>query len=251
MNEPVLYLQEMTWPEVKKALPDVKMAIIPVGSHEQHGPHGTFQFDTAGAREFALRLGKRLYPEVVVGPAVPVGISGHHMNFPGSITLQAETLIQVLMDITKSLMKHGIRKFFFVNGHGGNTPALTIVTNRIRQDLGGEAMWATLPYDLVSDVSAQYVKSPVAGHSCEGEVSCMMYLMPEAVRVSDLTPSKLNPTYEEGLKDHLPVKSGHFFDEITLNGALGDATKASPEIGKAMVETALDRLVPYLRKRMQ
>lgn len=246
-----LYLPEMTWPELKEALPKVKLAIIPVGSHEQHGPHGTFQFDAACSKEFSILLGQRLYPEAVVAPGVAVGVSTHHMNFPGTITLQPETLIQVLMDMTKSLIKHGIRKFLFVNGHGGNTPALTIVANRIRQDLDCEAMWGTLPYDVAGDISGKYVKSPVTGHSCEGEVSIMMYLKPDAVRTSALTPGNLNPQYVEDLKDALPIKRGSFFDEVTINGCLGDATKASAEIGKEVVETALDRLVPYLKKRIE
>lgn len=245
-----LYLPEMTWPEFKAALPRIKMVIVPVGSHEQHGPHGTFQFDTVGSREFSRLLGERLYPEVVVAPAVSLGISGHHMRFPGTITLKAETLTQVLMDVADSLIEHGIRKFFFANGHGGNAPALTIVVNRLKQERGCEAFWATVPYDLVKDVSSQYVKSPVSGHSCEGEVSVMMYLSPQCVRHETLTPGALRPEYEEAQKWQLPVKRGSFFDEITQNGALGDATKASPEIGRAMVETALERLVPYLKRAM-
>ncbi|MGI6632333.1 MAG: creatininase family protein [Bacillota bacterium] len=245
-----LYLPEMTWPELKDALPKVKMAIIPVGSHEQHGPHGTFQFDTACSTEFSLLLGERLYPEVVVAPGVPVGISTHHMNFPGTITLQPETLIQVLTDMAKSLMRHGIKEFLFVNGHGGNTPALTIVVNRLRQDFDCEAMWATLPYDVVGDISQKYVKSPTSGHSCEGEVSIMMYLKPDAVRTSALSAAELNPKHVEAMKDSLPVKRGSYFDDVTINGCLGDARKATPEIGKEMVEAALERLVPYLKKRM-
>ncbi len=69
-----LYIPEMTWPEVKTALPQVKMAIIPVGSNEQHGPHGTFQFDTACAREFSLRLGARLYPRASSPRLSPSGL---------------------------------------------------------------------------------------------------------------------------------------------------------------------------------
>jgi len=249
-NDKCYYLPEMTWPEFAKAIPGVKLAIIPVGSHEQHGPHGTFQFDTAGSREFSILLGKRLYPKAVVAPVVPVGMSGHHMRFPGTITLQAETLVSVLMDMALSLTKHGIRSFLFANGHGGNIPALTIVTNRLRQDHDLDAMWATLPYDAAGDVYGRYVTSPVNGHSCEGEVSVMLHLLPEAVRTEALTPGDLNPAYVEGLKNGVPVKVGQFFDEVTLNGALGDATKASPEIGKAIVEAALEKLVPYLERKM-
>lgn len=249
-----LYIPEMTWPEVKTALPQVKMAIIPVGSNEQHGPHGTFQFDTACAREFSLRLGARLYPEAIVAPAIPIGVSGHHMRFPGTITFRAETLVQVLTETVSSLVQHGIKKFMFVNGHGGNNPALTIAANRIKQELGYEAIWGTLPYNAIGDLSSQNEKSPITGHSCETEVSIVLALMPEAVRKEALTPGKLTPRVLASLgkpDDHVHLERGSFFDETTENGALGDATQASAELGNLYVETALDRLVPQLRRFME
>ncbi len=248
------YIPEMTWPEVQAALPLVKMAIIPVGSNEQHGPHGTFQFDTACAREFSLRLGARLYPKALVAPAIPIGISGHHMRFPGTIPFRAETLVQILMETVSSLVQHGIKKFLFVNGHGGNSPALTIAANRIKQELGYEAMWGTLPYSAVGDLASQHTKSPVTGHSCENEVSILLALMPEAVRREALTPGKLQPRVLEELarpSDHVQLQRGSFFDETTENGALGDATQASAELGNLYVETALDRLVPRMRRFME
>ncbi|HHX10297.1 MAG TPA: creatininase family protein, partial [Firmicutes bacterium] len=106
----VLYLPELTWLEVKAALPDIKAAIIPVGSTEQHGPHGTFQTDFAAAREFSLLLGKELYPNALVTTPVPIGISEHHIRFPGTLSLRASTFIDVLMDIAVSLKKHGIKR---------------------------------------------------------------------------------------------------------------------------------------------
>lgn len=246
-----LYLHEMTWPEVKAALPEVKAAIIPVGSTEQHGPHATFQMDTSCSREFARLLGERLYPNVLVAPAVPFGISSHHLHFPGTITLQAETLINVLMDVVKSLKAHGIKRFFFVNGHGGNSPALTIVCNKIKHELGCPAAWATLPYNAVGDITKKYVTSETSGHSCEGEVSILMYLYPEAIRTEALTAGNIVKAARERAVKHPWVSEARFFDETTENGCLGDARKASPEIGKEMVEVGLDRAAAYLREFME
>lgn len=246
-----LYLHEMTWPEVKEALPEVKLAIIPVGSTEQHGPHATFQMDTAGSREFARLLGERLYPNALVAPAVPVGVSSHHMHFPGTITLQPETLITVLMDVVKSLRAHGIKRFFFCNGHGGNSPVLTIVANKVKHDLGCPAAWATLPYNAVNDIWKENVKSEISGHSCEGEVSVMMHLWPDAIRKEALTPGKIAEAARGKWEQWPWVSEAHFFDETTENGCLGDATKASPELGKALVETGLDRAAAYLRAFME
>ncbi|QUL99191.1 MAG: creatininase family protein [Candidatus Fermentithermobacillus carboniphilus] len=240
-----LYLYDMTWPEVKAALPDIKVAIIPTGSTEQHGPHGTFEVDSARAREFAKRLAQRVYPHALVTPCVTFGISGHHMHFPGTISLRAETFIQVLMDIVWSLYQHGIRRFFFINGHGGNKPALTIVVNRIRQEMDAKAAWAS-PTSVADDVIKQRVKSPMIGHACESEMSQCLYLCHETVRTEYLTKGEI---YDEALAKHLsavPVEEGRFWEEITANGALGDASQANVELGQVAIETALDRLTAFL-----
>lgn len=246
-----LYLHDMTWPEVKEALPQIKLAIIPVGSTEQHGPHATFQMDTAGSRECAKLLGERLYPHALVAPVVPIGVSSHHMRFPGTITLRPETLAAVLMDVVRSLQAHGIRRFFFANGHGGNVPVLQMVTNRVRHEMGLMAAWATVPYDAVSDVWEKHVKSPVNGHSCEGEVSVVLHLHPEAIRKSALTQGRIVQAAQERSAKWPWAREGQFFDEITANGALGDATKATPEIGRELVETGLDRVADFLRDFME
>lgn len=247
----VLYLPDLTWPEVKDAMPGIKVAIIPVGSTEQHGPHGRFQTDYAAAREFSIRLGKELYPNALVTTPVPIGISEHHIHFPGTLSLRATTLIDVLMDIATSLRKHGINRFFFVNGHGGNTPALTIATNRIKHEMGCKAAWATLPWDLIGDLSKGFVQSPMTGHSCEREMSIMLYLWPDGVKQDALTPGKIRKEALDGLGRKLGIREAKFFDEVTENGALGDATKASVDWGKKAVETALERVVPYMKEFME
>ena len=81
--EQAVFLTDMTWPEVKARLPKVRLAILPTGSMEQHGPHLTFETDIAIATELARRLALQHYPRVVVAPPLPVGMSNHHMNFPG------------------------------------------------------------------------------------------------------------------------------------------------------------------------
>ncbi len=246
----VLYLPDLTWPEVKDALPDIKTAIIPVGSTEQHGPHGKFQTDYAAAREFSIRLGKALYPNALVTTPIPIGISEHHIHFPGTLSFRASTLIDVLMDIAVSLKKHGIKRFFFVNGHGGNVPAITIATNRIKHELGCKAAWATLPWDLISDLSEGFVQSPVTGHSCEKEISIMLYLWPDGVKQDALTPGKIRKEAMEGLGRRLGIHEANFFDEVTENGALGDATKASVDWGKRAVQAGLERILPYMKEFM-
>lgn len=249
VNSKSLYLYDMSWPEVKEALPNIKVAIIPTGSTEQHGPNGTFEVDSARAREFAKRLGQRLYPHALVTPCIHFGISGHHMHFPGTITLRAETFIQVVMDVVWSLHQHGIRKFFFINGHGGNRPALSIIVNRIKHEVGDQAAWAS-PTSVADDVIKERVKSPMIGHACESEMSQCLYLCPETVKRGSLTKGEIYDKVLERAGESIPVEEGRFWEELTANGALGDATKANEELGKEVIETALERLTRYVERFM-
>jgi creatinine amidohydrolase len=246
-----MYLHDLTWPEVHELLPNIKMAIIPVGSTEQHGPHGCFDYDAAGSREFSKRLALRLYPHVLVAPGIQIGVSGHHIHFPGSITLRQSTLVDVIMDVAWSLHQHGIRKFFIANGHGGNIPAIGMAANRIKQEYGDEVAWATVPYDAARDVSAKHAKTEVNGHSCEIETSCMLYMWPQSVRRDRLTKGAVRPEVLAARQRGPAIaQEAHYFDEITTNGALGDANFASEAIGREMVETALDRYAAYLNEFM-
>lgn len=240
----VYYLFDMSWPEVKEALPTIKAAIIPTGSTEQHGPNGTFEVDTARAREFSIRLGERLYPKVIVTPPVQFGVSEHHIHFPGTLTLKPDTFVQVCMDIAWSLHQHGIRKFVFINGHGGNRPSLSTVINLIKYEMGDEALWVS-PTALVDDIIKEHVTSPITGHACESEMSQCLYLCPQCVKKDALEKGDIYPhIYETWHK--LPIEQARYWDEITRNGALGDATKATYEFGKQCIQTALDRLTDYL-----
>ena len=78
-------LTRMTWKEVEEALKTVQVAIIPIGAHEQHGPHMVESCDAVLAEKMAKRLGERMFPYAVVTPTVNMGVSEHHMNFPGEV----------------------------------------------------------------------------------------------------------------------------------------------------------------------
>jgi len=246
-----MYLHDLTWPEVRDLLPEIKMAIIPVGSTEQHGPHGCFDYDAAVSREFSKRLGLRLFPHVLVAPGIQIGVSGHHIHFPGSLTLRPETLISVIMDVAWSLRQYGINRFFIANGHGGNIPSIGVAANRLKQEYGDTVSYATVPYEGVRDIWTKHAKTEINGHSCEIETSVMMYLWPQSVRQDRLTKGELQPGYVEGLKrSKVFPNEALYFDEMTANGALGDATFASAEIGRELVETALDRYAEHFRDWM-
>ncbi len=242
-------LPEMTWPEAKEAFAQAELALLPVGSFEQHGPHGTFELDTGRAAGFGRLLATHLYPRVLLAPVVNLGVSYHHMNFPGSITLRPETLIAVLYDLVWSLQQHGLQQFLILNGHGGNIPSLGVLIVKLREELGVKVAWTSFT-SLAKDVIQERVTSASSGHSCEGEISQAMVLAPRTVRTESLSAGEFLGYPYANLGKGYNLSTPYRFDEITANGALGDARLASEELGQEIVATALVRAIEFLESFM-
>lgn len=244
-------LTEMTWEEVKDALETVKLAIIPIGAHEQHGPHMVESCDAVLATEMSKKLAEKLHPHVLVTPTINMGVSNHHINFPGTISLKPTTLLSVLEDMVQSLKHHGIMKFLFLNSHGGNQSILNVATSTLSEKLGVEIFYAKTT-SSAKKAMEMHIKSPLFGHSCEREVSEAMYLAPSLIREDKLTKGDiLEGGRWEKLRPGNPLQGKYQYEEMTKNGCIGDATKASYEIGREIVEEALERLTHAVKELLE
>jgi len=122
-------LQLCTWPEVETYLEKSTGIIMPIGSTEQHGPTGFIGTDALCPELIAAGIAEKL--DVMIAPTINVGMAQHHLGFPGSMALKPLTLIAVVRDCVTSLARHGFDRFFFINGHGGNTPSLQAAFSEI------------------------------------------------------------------------------------------------------------------------
>ena len=248
MGNGAYILEEMSWPEVKVALESVRLAIIPVGAIEQHGPNIGESADIAMATATAKALAHRLYPLAIVAPAFPFGLSANHMRFPGTITIRAETFMAVLRDVVASLKEHGIDKFFILNGHGGNIAALGVAMWQIQEELGVRVAHAA--HWPSQDLIERYRRSPRVGHACEIETSLAMYLAPGIVKVGALEKGQIiDPDYADAMSAG-PASGSEprYIDQMTANGAMGDATQASVEAGEALAHDIEDHMAEYLER---
>lgn len=247
----VLDLSEMTTTEASAIWPSVQGAMLPVGSLEQHGPNLAMSVDTAIAHRLALDLARRLYPRLVLMPALPFGVSHHHLPFVGTITLQPETLDAIISDLTESLGTHGIRKLVIVNAHGGNQAPLRSTAARLMAR--GFRIAVVSWFLLAADEAERVARSALYGHACEVETSLALALTPSLVRLEALAAGEMKsiPYHYADIRGPARVDLPYRFDELTANGALGDARLATEADGVRIAGTTLTRATAFLEDFLQ
>ena len=238
---------EMTSVELAEACKTVRLALLPVGATEQHGPNLATATDYRVAHAFAQRIAAAVHPRAVVLPPIPFGISHHHMGFAGTITFRAETFIALCADVAQSVKSNGIEHLLFVNGHMGNTAILNVVTTKLHYELGMQAA-TSFYFHQAADKLKQHGQTPRFGHACEVETSVLLALCPELVRQDRLVPGDMIPSKRRYTYTNQPfaLQTPIPFHEQTRNGAFGDARLARPEVGEDILETALGRTVEFI-----
>ena len=184
---PYRYAQ-LTWPEVAARVADDPVCVIPVATLEDHGYHLPIDTDaviaeTLADRAVALRAGSAL-----LLPTVTHGYTPHHMDFPGSITIEWKRFVEYLLDIGKSLIHHGFRRFLFVNGHGSNVPLVEMAARLLmleRRDVVAAASGICRRPSRPSCSPAPAIRTAPGGmaHACELETSLYLAIHPELVQM--------------------------------------------------------------------
>jgi creatinine amidohydrolase len=250
-DETGLILADLTWPEVRDIKESVDLVLLPIGSIEQHGPNLALRMDSSSAFKFCRHASARMSPRLPAAPAIPWGVSLHHMHFPGTMTLSPDTFVQVIVELIDSLFHHGFERFLIVNGHGGNVSAMDIASIRAKTELDVPFVGACTYFSFLdAEGLTQFEQTEHNGHACEIETSVAMHLIPEIVRTDSLAEGELTDL-ATGLHDDLRkyrVSIPYYFEQYTTNGALGDARLASPEFGRELVEGALDRFCDFVEK---
>lgn len=241
-------LKLCSWPEVEEYLKRSNGIIIPIGSTEQHGPTGLIGTDAICAEEIAKGVGKEA--GALVTPTINVGMALHHTAFPGTISLRPTTLILYIQDFLTSLAKAGFRKFFFINGHGGNIATLKAAFSQVYEHLealnipGSEqvkcklANWYMCP--KVVELAKKLYGEEEGSHATPSEVAVTQYFYPEAIKNFPLT--------KEVAKGH-PIYGAKNFRQCYPDGRMGfNPALATPTHGKQFYEIAVRELTASYRE---
>lgn len=162
---------------------ELKACIIPVAATEQHLEHLAIEHDWRSVMHVATEVARRLVPNVIVAPAMNVGISEHHMRHIGTLTAMPGSWLSVLFDVIRSMHHAGFRNILVLNGHGGNiAPCRGIwgqFLQRLETNLHFESYWDFLP----NETAEKHLKTKRwPGHAQEFETAFALAVFPENVR---------------------------------------------------------------------
>nr|WP_205740642.1 creatininase family protein [Haloactinopolyspora alba] len=246
----------MTWHEVREAAHGA-VAVVPVGSQEQHGSHlplGTDRMLADAVVDEAVRRLDGAAVDLVRLPTVAYGFSPHHA-FAAAVTLSAQTLVAVLGEIIDSLVATGFRRMLIVNGHGGNDEIVRLAVKQaaLRADIAAAACnYWSLSGDGGDDVPAGADSSAaqsapadeserIPGHAGWFETSLMLAAHPELVHPPawEDTPAA-PPLFDQPPAPGLVVERHGEWSRV--GGVTDDARAASAAAGRQLLARQAQRL---------
>ncbi len=252
---PTLWLQEQTWSDIETYLKGDDRILLPIGSTEQHGRFAPLGTDTYVAISLAEDVSAKL--GVLAAPPLWYGWSPHHLVHPGTVSVRAEILLEVMFDTIKSLAQNGFKKFVVINGHRiVNISWMQIAAERAQRELGVKVVLFDPAY-MSKEIAGELHFGPI-GHADEIEISHMVYRYPHLI---DLDRARDNPLVAKELhhvdprekKDTLCYVPATIQDwknvyERTGDTIGGSPTASSAEKGKRYHEHLVERLSQVLQE---
>jgi creatinine amidohydrolase/Fe(II)-dependent formamide hydrolase-like protein/7-cyano-7-deazaguanine synthase in queuosine biosynthesis len=234
---------ELTWPEARERFRQVDIALLPVGAIEQHGPHLPLDTDAFDADYLAQRVAEACSdPKPLVLPNIPYGVSYHHTDFQGTVSIANDTLARLVYDIGMSVAHNGIKKLVVINGHGGNSPALNHAAQMINRDAH---IFVCVDTGETSDVDIYaLVDTPNDVHAGEIETSTSLAIRPHLVKMDQC--QKEVPEFSSRYLDFTSKRGVLWYAytrKISNSGVMGDPTRANAAKGKKIWEVMISHLV--------
>ena len=240
-----LLLEEMTRDEAREAFDAGAMVVLPTASTEQHGPHLPVAVDALAVTHIARAGAERAAKEVpvVVAPTMHYGVSHHHMSFAGTMSLTSAIYIEAVKELVRCLYRHGVRRVVLLNGHGGNQNPNGVVGQALVNEEGldlslGSASYWTIAAKQLVEAGAHDVAPSFPGHAGGFETAVTLALRPDLVQLDRRRAPTAALTNKVHATEHgVYPRSG---------GTTDDASGATAEAGKRLVEAAVSATAEYL-----
>ena len=219
--------------------------ILPVAATEQHGPHLPVATDRMIGWHFLHCLHLKIPDQVLILPPLSVGCSSHHLDFPGTLSINHDTFASYAEEIIESLVEHEFQNIIIFNSHGGNQGIGQVILERSGPEV--ENLVLVTWWKLAQDALLKITETPPGGvgHAGEFETSLMMHIAPDLVKKDLIAPGHNQKTFEWAEADMLRGGKAILYrsmSEMTPNGVFGDPTKASAKKGEQISNLVVQSL---------
>jgi creatinine amidohydrolase len=238
---------EMTWEEVNDAVRERRVVVVPVAAIEQHGKHLPIDTDNLFVVKVAEEAA-RLAPDVLLcAPAIHYGFNEHNMDFPGTISIEMETLLNFAFQVGQSLARQGFDRIVWLNGHGSNGPIYNLVARKVTNlttALSASIDWWSLVWPKIKEVCEGFPEG--IDHACEFETSVYLHLRPDLVKCDriedDVVSEKGGPRWLYPNLGGTPVQFMNFWSRMSDSGVSGQPSLATPSKGEQIYQYAVQAL---------
>jgi creatinine amidohydrolase len=245
---------EMTWADFTASDTARWIAVLPLAATEQHGPHLPLGVDTFIAEAYLSRVRALVPADLPVSflPVQKIGQSDEHIDFPGTLTFSAATVIRAWTEIGESVARAGVRKLVLITSHGGNVAAMEIVARDLRVRLGMLVVtvgWHRFGYP---DGAFGAEERRHGIHGGDIETSLMLADKADTVRMDKAAPAiPVTVAMEREFKwlgAFRPAGFGWMTQDLHPSGAVGDASQATADKGTAALAHGAKGFVDLLRE---
>ena len=215
-------------PDLRKRIKQKKqIAIIPVGSIEQHGPHLPISTDSDIVTEISLRFSKKI--DGILLPTINYGISDEHFPF-FNLSVKKSTLSKMLDDICGSLIKNGISRILIINGHYGNLDSLKDFERKKKKSRKIKVIsyWKCMDREF--------------DHAGNVETSIMLAIS-KNVKMNNAKKGFQTDGMSKQEISKINKLAQKSFPKVTGNGVWGDPTKSSAKLGRKIINEVVNNLV--------
>lgn len=220
------------------------VGIISIGVIEAHASHLPLGTDAISCHWIASRAAE--HEPAIVFPFYPFGVNIESVHLPGSVCIRQEIIFSLLENICDEMARNGLKKIILHSGHGGNRHFLSLFVQMLPEKKKPYAVYlAELPHNPEAE---KLLESGEYGHACEGETSMMLHISPELVKMDQIPPKPF-----KNLMRNKAVQDAGAYNQVDWYAMyphmyVGDASYATREKGKALVDFQIQSLVDLIQE---
>lgn len=250
---PYLFMRKMTSAQISEALKTVKIALMPLGSIEQHGSHLPIDCDLSTVEYLAEKAvlearNQSNHPIALIVPALPFGTT-LEMDWPGHLFLRSSTHISVILDIGAQLVKNGFKYIVFLNGCVGNMGTVNVAVSDLKAKYPDSHFISIGSIFAMPEAIVRNSGPGGMGHAGELETSIELVIDPDHVFLEQAVNEHIkhpSPRISYDFDTPQPFYWPEHFSKMTSSGVIGYAKEATYENGKIILEKNIQRIADIL-----